>query len=170
MSGIGNTGAFSGLANPGMSRTLAPDCIDFGIDPPLRLPRRVAVFVSGVFFVMPSPWRLLVRPQLHVRLFTLGNLDSSTSTTAILCMTSSTAATRPHARLPRHRHKGLPPCLSSLQPQHPRRIGRFDCGGMSARWLSAFGFLSLSSLTVCAAPTVTAGGCEYIGISPDMVD
>jgi len=52
---------------------------------------------------------------------------TATLTTATLRTTSSTTATRPHARLPPHRHKGLPPCLSNLQPQHPLRIGRCDC-------------------------------------------
>jgi hypothetical protein len=138
--------------------------------PPLRLPRLVAVFVSGVFFVMPSPWHLLVRPQLHVRLFTLGNLDSSMSTTAILCMTSSTAATRPHARLPRHRHKGLPPCLSSLQPQHPRRIGRFDWGDVSSLAFSLRLLVPLQSHRLRRSHCDCGGMLEYIGISPDMVD
>ena len=40
---------------------------------------------------------------------------------------------RPHARLPRHRHKGLPPCMRThrllLQPHHMRRIDCYDCRG-----------------------------------------
>lgn len=76
---------------------------------PFRLPRRVAVFVLGGFpFAPPSSRRLLEHLRLPERLLTLGNLDSSTSTTATLRTASSTTAIHPTARLPRHRHKGLP--------------------------------------------------------------
>jgi hypothetical protein len=100
---------FPGVANPGMSHPSAPDCIDFGIDPPLRLPRRVAVFVLGGFpFAPPFSPCLLERPRLPVRLLTLGNLDSSTSTTTTLRTASPTTTIHHPVRLHRHRHKGLP--------------------------------------------------------------
>ena len=84
--------AFTGLANPGMCRSMA--CLHrLRHRLSLRLPRRVAVFVSGVVSVTPPPWRFLVRPRLPVRLLTIGDLDSSPSTTATLRTTSSTTAT-----------------------------------------------------------------------------
>jgi hypothetical protein len=112
-SGIGNTSACHRprgvLANSGPSRPSAPDCINFDIDPLFRLPRRVAVFVPGGFpFAPPSSRRLFEHPRLPVRLLTLGNLDSSTSTTATLRTASSTTDIHPPSWLRRHRHKGLP--------------------------------------------------------------
>ena len=74
---------------------------------PLRLPRRVAIFVSGVFSITPPPWRLLVRPRLHVRLPCLRQprhsyVDHGYSTYGI-----SNHGYSSSPRLPRHRHKGL---------------------------------------------------------------
>jgi hypothetical protein len=90
---------FSSLANPEMSRPSAPDYIDFSIDP-LRLPRRVTVFVLGGFpFAPPPSRRLLEHPWLPVQLLTLGNLDSYTLTMATLRTASSTTAIHPPIRL-----------------------------------------------------------------------
>src|SRR6185312_3431835 len=98
---------------------------------PLRLPRRVAIFVSGVFSITPPPWRLLVRSRFMCGYLVFGNFDSSTSTTATLRTASSTMA--PSARLSRHRHKGLPSaCVTrrfSLQSQHPHHTDVMTVGG-----------------------------------------
>ena len=65
-------------------------------------------------------------------------------------------ATRPHLGYLDIGTKGYhlleQPCGFPLQPQHLRRTDRCDCGGMSVYRLR-------SSLTVCDAPAVTAGGC-----------
>ncbi|KAM3332121.1 hypothetical protein ACQJBY_027758 [Aegilops geniculata] len=67
--------------------------------PPLRLPQCIAIFVLGGFpFAPPSSRRLLERQRLSVQLLTLGNLDSSTSTTATLRTASSTMTIHPTAR------------------------------------------------------------------------
>ena len=75
------------------------------------------------------------------------NPTTTTSTSAIFSTTSSTTLLRPYARLPRHRHKGLPPCMRThrllLQPQHTRHIDCYDYGEMLVISFS-------SSLTVCS--------------------
>jgi len=58
------------IPEPGKPGHVSPDGLTAPTSAslPLRLPRRIAIFVSGVFSITPPPWRLLVRPRLHVRL------------------------------------------------------------------------------------------------------
>ena len=101
---------------------------------PLRLPRRVAIFVSGVFSITPPPWRLLMRPRLHVRLprlrqprqlyvdhgypmhdiFDHGSSPSNSAT--------STSAQRATIRM------SYSPVFSPVAASAPHR--RYDCGGV----------------------------------------
>ena len=75
------------------------------------------------------------------------------------------------SRLPRHRHKGLSPRMSTSSasstvqasaPRHRPRPSRWDCGGMLAYWVL---LRFISSLTVRDVPAVhdatatTAGEC-----------
>jgi hypothetical protein len=120
--------------------TSAPDYMDFVIDP-LWLPRCIAVFVLGGFpFAPPSSRRLLERPRLPMRLLTLGNLDSSTLTTATLGTTSSTTTIHPPSRLHQHWLKratirmSFSLVLSPIAAFAPHR--RSNCGGMSVCRLS----------------------------------
>src|SRR6185437_6991988 len=99
---------------------------------PLRLPRRVAIFVSGVFSITPPPWRLLVRPRLHVRLPRLRQLrqlyvDHGYSTHGIFDRGSfssaiSTSAQRATIRM------SYSPVFSPVAASAPHR--RYECVGM----------------------------------------
>ena len=106
---------------------------------PLRLPRRVAIFVSGVFSITPPPWRLLVRPRLHVRLPRLrqprqlyvdhgypmhGIFDHGSSPSG---SATSTSAQRATIRM------SYSSVFSLVVASAPHR--RYDCGGMLVRWL-----------------------------------
>jgi hypothetical protein len=150
--------AFTGLANPGMCRSMA--CLRrLRHRLSLRLPRRVAVFVSGVVSVTPPPWRFLVRPRLPVRLLTIGDLDSSPSTTATLRTTSSTTATCSSSASSTSAQRAtirmsFSPVLSS---RSIRIAPTLQLRGDVSPSVPTFGFSS--SLTVCSAPAVTAGGC-----------
>jgi len=143
--------ALLGLANPAhASAHRWLDCIDFGIDPPVPTPS--ASTASSPFFYVydgldcvdfgiapfhddcldaspSSSWRpsracssidMAIRPQLR---------RPRPSSARLL----RPRLLRPHARLPRHRHKGLPPCMRThrllLQPHHMRRIDCYDCRG-----------------------------------------
>jgi len=97
------------VPEPGKLWNVSPDGLTASTSAslPLRLPRRVAIFVSGVFSITPPPWRLLVRPRLHVRLPCLRQprhsyVDHGYSTSGISDHGYSSSP-----RLPRHRHKGL---------------------------------------------------------------
>jgi len=107
------------------------DCIDFGIAP----------FHDGCLDASPSSsWRPL-RACSSIDMATRPQLRRPRPSSARLLRPR---LLRPHARLPRHRHKGLPPCMRThrllLQPQHTRRINCYDCGGMLA--LSASSLVS----------------------------
>ena len=149
--------AFTGLANPGMCRSMA--CLRrLRHRLSLRLPRRVAVFVSGVVSVTPPPWRFLVRPRLPVRLLTIGDLDSSPSTTATLRTTSSTTATCSSSASSTLAQRAtirmsFSPVLSS---RSIRIAPTLQLRGDVSPSVPTFGFSS--SLTVCSAPAVIAGG------------
>ena len=148
--------AFTGLANPGMCRSMA--CLRrLRHRLSLRLPRRVAVFVSGVVSVTPPPWRFLVRPRLPVRLLTIGDLDSSPSTTATLRTTSSTTATCSSSASSTSAQRAtirmsFSPVLSS---RSIRIAPTLQLQGDVSPSVPTFGFPS--SLTVCSAPAVTTG-------------
>jgi hypothetical protein len=79
-----------------------------------------------------------MRMRLHMRLFTLSNLDSSTSTTATLRTVSSTMAIHPRLGFIDIDTKGYHPASAwvtrwfSLQ-SHRTNIP--TTGGMSVRWL-----------------------------------
>ena len=129
---------------------------------PLRLPRRVAIFVSGVFSITPPPWRLLVRPRLHVRLprlrqprqlyvdhgypmhgiFDHGSSPSSSAT--------STSAQRATIRM------SYSPVFSPVAASAPHR--RYDCGGML---VSCFRLLLQSHRLRCSRCDC-GGVLEYI--------
>ena len=135
------------LADTWMLRRL--DWIDFSIDPPI--PTLSASIVSSPFFYIydgpdcvdfdiasshddcldaspSSPWRPLCA---------CSSIDTTTQPQLRRPRPSSARLLQPrllgpHARLPRHRHKGLPPCMRShrlLQPQHTRCIDCYDYGG-----------------------------------------
>ena len=142
--------ALLGLANPATPQLRQLDCTDFGIDPPVPTPS--ASIASSPFFYVhdaldyidfgiasshddcldaspSSSWRpsracssidMAIRPQLR---------RPRPSSAQLL----RPRLLRPHARLPRHRHKGLPPCMRThrllLQPHHMRRIDCYDCRG-----------------------------------------
>jgi len=143
-SAIGNTGACP--SSPTHSRAWQTwACVADGLtastsaSAPLRLPRHVAIFISGVFSIAPPPWRLLVRPRLHVRLprlrqprqlyldhgypmhdiFNHGSLPSSSAT--------STLAQRATIRM------SYSPVFSPVAASAPHRC--YDCGVMLVRWL-----------------------------------
>jgi len=108
-SGIGNTSACP--SSPTHSRALQtracvarwPECIDFGIAP-LRLPRRVAIFVYGAFSITPPWWPPLVCPRLS-------------------CAATSSSSTSTALRWPRLSYaQHLRPCLLALQ------VGYLDIG------------------------------------------
>jgi hypothetical protein len=169
---------FSGLANLEMSRLSAPDCIDFDIDP-LRLPRCVVVFVLGgsssargflcgslssatsIPFTPPPSWRLPRAPaascaapyprqprRLHVDhdYPTHGIIDHNYSPSSLVASTSAQRAT-----IRMSYSSVFSPVAASAQHR------RSNCGGMSVHRLIAFGFFS--SVTICGAPTGTAGEC-----------
>jgi hypothetical protein len=128
------TEVFSGLANPEMSRPSAPDCIDFGIDP-LRLPRRVAVFVLGgfPFALLPSappraPAASCASPyprqprQLHVD---HGYPTSSTTTIHPPVWLHGTKGYHPHEFL-----------AGFLSSRSVYITSTFQLRGMSVHWLS----------------------------------
>nr|CAB3465524.1 unnamed protein product [Digitaria exilis] len=134
-SGIGNTD----VRGPGKPVGVSPDgpkCVDFGIVPPLRLPRRVAIFVFG---------RLLVRPRLRMKVLyvyhgysTHGILDHGYSPSS---SATSTSARRAIIRM------SYSPVLSS---RSIRITPTFCLRGDVSPPAPAFGFFS--SLTVCGAP------------------
>ena len=96
------------------------DCVDFGITPSH----------DDCLDVSPSlPWRPLCA---------CSSIDTTTRPQLRRPRPSSARflrqrLLRPHARLPRHRHKGLPSCMRThrllLQPQHARSIDYYDCRG-----------------------------------------
>jgi hypothetical protein len=83
----------------------------------------------------PSPWHLFWRSQLYVRL-----PQPQQIITTILSTVSMTMATFPSARLPRHRHKGLSPCLSKPHQLHSSHRIHNASTVMMAWWLTTFSF------------------------------
>mgnify|MGYP006955637714 CR=1 FL=1 len=148
------------VPEPGKLGHVSPDGLTASTSAslPLRLPRRVAIFVSGVFSITPPPWRLLVRPRLHVRLPRLRQprqlyVDHGYSTHGIFDHGSfssaiSTSAQRATIRM------SFSPVLSS---RSIRIAPTLQLRGDVSPSVPTFGFSS--SLTVCSAPAVTAGGC-----------
>jgi hypothetical protein len=156
-SDIGNIGA-----------CLHPRCILGSGKPGARV--ATAALTSSSASISPTTALMRHRLRLHCLLFcatifgaprapatSYAATLTSASSTAVVRMISSTTAIRPHARSTSTiGTKGYclleQPCGFPLQPQHLQRTDHCDCWGMSARRL-------LSSLTVCDAPAVTAGGC-----------
>jgi len=129
------------------------DCIDFGINPPVLTPS-ASIVLSPFFYVYDGPdcVDFGIAPSHN------DCLDASLSSPwRPMCACSSVdTVTRPHlrrprpssarhlqprllgphARLPQHQHKDLPPCMRTyrflLQPQHTLHIDCYDCGGMLA--------------------------------------
>ena len=136
--GIGNTGVCPYcsrcIPEPGKFGHVSPDGLTASTTTsvPLRLPRRVAIFVSGVFSITPPPWRLLVRLRLHVWLPRLRQprqlyVDHGYSTHGIFDHGSSSSATSTSAQRATIR-MSYSPVFSLVAASAPHRC--YDCGGM----------------------------------------
>jgi len=126
---------------------------------PLRLPRHIAVFIYGVFTIVPpSSWRLLEHPRLHVWLLCIQQSQRLRRLMGTLLTTSLTMAIHPLSWLLDISTKGLSPTWVTrqfpIQSQHLHRTNIVLSAGYVSPSASAFSFFS--SLTICGAPAVTA--------------
>ena len=121
------------VPEPGKLGHVSPDGLTASTSAslPLRLPRRVAIFVSGVFSITPPSWRLLMRSRLHVRLPRLRQprqlyVDHGYSTHGIFDHGSFSSAISTSAQRATIRMSYSP--VFSLQSQHLHHIDVMTAG------------------------------------------